>query len=49
MTQIDSAIEELKSFNKVHGISMDKVSWWLLKYEELFKYSFRNFTPDYHH
>ena len=37
MTQIDSAIEELKSLNTVHGISMDKVSWWLLKYEDLYK------------
>lgn len=45
MVQIDNAIKELKSFNKVHGISMDEVSWWLLKYEDLFECCSHNITP----
>lgn len=37
MGQIDNAIEELKSLNSFNGISIDKISWWLLKYEDLFE------------
>lgn len=39
MTQIKLAIEDLKSLNSSQGISMNKISWWLLKYEYLFKNS----------
>lgn len=45
MVQIDNAIKELKSLNSINGISMDEVSWWLMKYEDLYKTSDLKISP----
>ena len=45
MKEIDNAIEELRYLNTTSGISMNKISWWLLKYEDLFKTSDSEISP----
>ena len=41
MDQIENAIKELKCLNTVQGTTMHKISWWLLKNEDLFQNSLK--------
>ncbi len=45
MKQTGIAIKELNSLNSLEELTMSKISWWLLKYEDLFENCSFSITP----